>query len=385
MWIERERLCQHIDTALRRSRITALLGPRQCGKTALARRFAVGKKAEYLDLENPTDVRRLENPSLVLEPLTGLVVIDEIQRQPELFSLLRVLADRQPLPAQFLILGSASPDIIRKSSETLAGRIEFVYMSGFDLEEVGAEHLTQLWQRGGLPLSYLAQTDEDSAAWRDNFISTFLERDLRSFGIESPPAQLRRFWTMLAHTHGQIWNAAQLAVSLGFSNMTARRYLDILQGAFMIRVLQPWHENIKKRQVKSPKVYLQDSGLLHSLLEIRDQRALLGHPKLGASWGGFALDQIIRCLRIRTPYFWATHAGAELDLLATIEGRRYGFECKYRDAPGTTRSMHIALAELQLEHLFVVYPGSKAYPLGEKITVVPLSGIESCRSLISSR
>ncbi len=385
MWIERERLRQRVATALRRSRITALLGPRQCGKTALARRFVAGRKAEYIDLEDPADARRLENPSLTLESLTGLVVIDEIQRQPELFSLLRVLADRQPLPAQFLILGSASPDIIRKSSETLAGRIEFVYMSGFDLEEVGAEHLMQLWQRGGFPLSYLAQTEEDSAAWRDNFISTFLERDLRSFGIESPPAQLRRFWTMLAHTHGQIWNAAQLAVSLGLSNMTVRRYLDILQGAFMIRVLQPWHENISKRQVKSPKVFLQDSGLLHSLLEIRDQRALLGHPQLGASWEGFALDQIIRCFQIRTPYFWATHAGAELDLLATLEGRRYGFECKYRDAPGATRSMHIARTELQLEHLFVVYPGSKAYPLGEKITAVPLAEIESCRSAISSR
>ena len=231
MWIERRRLYDQIDTALRRSRIAALLGPRQCGKTALARHFAAGRTTEYFDLEDPTDARRLENPSLALEPLEGLVVIDEIQRKPELFPLLRVLADRQPLPAKFLILGSASPDIIRTSSETLAGRIEFVYMSGFDLEEVGAEHLGALWQRGGFPLSYLAQTDEDSAAWRDNFIHTFLERDLRSFGIESPPAQLHRFWTMLAHTHGYIWNAAQLAASLGFSNMTARRHLDLLKGA----------------------------------------------------------------------------------------------------------------------------------------------------------
>jgi len=385
MWIERDRLCQQIDTALRRSRIVALLGPRQCGKTALARHFATGKRAEYFDLEDPTDTRRLENPSLALEPLEGLVVIDEIQRTPELFPLLRVLADRQPLPARFLILGSASPDLMRRSSETLAGRIEFVYMSGFGLEEVGAEHLTQLWQRGGFPLSYLAQTDEDSAAWRDNFISTFLERDLRNFGIDSPPAQLRRFWTMLAHTHGQVWNAAQLAVSLGFSNMTARRYLDILNGAYMVRVLQPWYENIKKRQVKSPKVFLQDSGLLHSLLDIRDQRALLSHPKLGASWEGFALDQIVRNFQIRTPYFWATHAGAELDLLVTIEGQRYGFEFKYRDAPGASRSMHIALAELQLERLFVIYPGSKTYSLQEKITVVPLSRIESCHEMISFR
>ncbi|MBM4027113.1 MAG: ATP-binding protein [Planctomycetes bacterium] len=384
MWVERERLCQQIDTAVRRSRIAALLGPRQCGKTALARHFAAGKKAEYFDLEDPTDVRRLENPSLVLEPLEGLVVIDEIQRKPELFQLLRVLADRQPLPARFLILGSASPDLVRQGAETLAGRIEFIYMSGFDLEEVDAEHLTQLWHRGGFPLSYLAETDEDSAAWRDNFIATFLERDLRGLGIESPPAQLRRFWTRLAHLHGQIWNAAQLAVSLGVSNMTARRYLDILTGAYMVRVLQPWYENIKKRQVKSPKIFLQDSGLLHSLLEIRDHRTRLGHPKLGASWEGFALDQILRHFQVRTPYFWATHAGAELDLLVTLEGKRYGFECKYRDAPGVSRSMHTALAELHLEHLFVIYPGSKTYPLQEKITVVPLSQMESCRQVILS-
>ena len=385
MWIERRRLYDQIDTALRRSRIAALLGPRQCGKTALARHFAAGRTTEYFDLEDPTDARRLENPSLALEPLEGLVVIDEIQRKPELFPLLRVLADRQPLPAKFLILGSASPDIIRTSSETLAGRIEFVYMSGFDLEEVGAEHLGALWQRGGFPLSYLAQTDEDSAAWRDNFIHTFLERDLRSFGIESPPAQLHRFWTMLAHTHGYIWNAAQLAASLGFSNMTARRHLDILKGAYMLRVLQPWHENIKKRQVKSPKVFIADCGLLHCLLEIRDQRTLLGHPKLGASWEGFAIDQIVRYFQIHTPYFWATHAGAELDLLATLDGLRYGFECKYRDAPGTTRSMHTALQELHLEHLFVIHPGSETYPLQEKITAVPLSRMEDCRRVISHR
>ena len=385
MWIEREALYQQIETALGRSRIAALLGPRQCGKTALARHYATGKKTEYFDLENPTDARRLENPLLALEPLDGLVVIDEIQRKPELFQLLRVLVDRQPLPARFFILGSASPDIIRHSSETLAGRIEFIYMSGFDLEEVGTQHLTQLWQRGGFPLSYLAQNNEDSAVWRDNFIHTFLERDLRNFGIESAPAQLHRFWIMLAHIHGQIWNAAQLATSLGLSSMTMRRYLDILQGAYMVRVLPPWHENIKKRQVKSPKVYIQDSGLFHSLIEIRDPRTLLRHPTLGASWEGFALDQIVRHFQVRTPYFWATHAGAELDLFFTIDGKRYGFEFKYSDAPGTTHSMHIALKELQMEHLFVIYPGLKAYPLQENMTAVPLSQIEHCNEVISSR
>jgi predicted AAA+ superfamily ATPase len=378
MWIRRTTLYQKIETALGRSRIVALLGPRQCGKTALARHYASGKKTEYFDLEDPTDARRLENPSLALKPLGGLIVIDEIQRKPELFQLLRVLADRQPLPAKFLILGSASPDIIRHSSETLAGRIEFIYMSGFNLEEVSTQNLTQLWQRGGFPLSYLAQNDEDSAVWRDHFIHTFLERDLRNFGIESPPAQLHRFWIMLAHIHGQIWNAAQLATSLGLSSMTMRRYLDILQGAYMVRVIQPWHENIKKRQVKSPKVYIQDSGLFHSLIEIRDPRTLLRHPKLGSSWEGFALDQIVRHFQVQTHYFWATHAGAELDLFFTTNGKRYGFEFKYSDAPSTTRSMHIALEELQLDHLFVIYPGSKTYPLQSKMTVVPLSQIESC-------
>ena len=282
------------------------------------------------------------------------------------------------MATKFLILGSASPDIIRHSSETLAGRIEFIYMSGFNLEEVSTQNLTQLWQRGGFPLSYLAQNDDDSAVWRDHFIHTFLERDLRNFGIESPPAQLHRFWIMLAHIHGQIWNAAQLATSLGLSSMTMRRYLDILQGAYMVRVLTPWHENIKKRQVKSPKVYIQDSGLFHSLIEIRDPRTLLRHPKLGSSWEGFALDQILRHFPVQTPYFWATHAGAELDLFFTTNGKRYGFEFKYSDAPSTTRSMHIALEELQLEHLFVIYPGSKTYPLQPKITVIPLSQIDSC-------
>ncbi len=383
-WIERHRLLKQVELALGRSRIVALLGPRQCGKTALARRFAAGRQTEYFDLEDPTDSRRLENPSLMLSPLEGLVVIDEIQRKPELSALLRVLADRQPLPARFLILGSASPDIIRQSSETLAGRLEFVYMSGFDLEEVGPEHLTSLWHRGGFPLSYLAGSDEDSAAWRDNFVYTFLERDLRSFGIESPPAQLHRFWTMLAHAHGQIWNATQIAVSLGLSSMTARRYLDILNGAYMVRVLQPWHENTKKRQVKSPKVFIQDCGLLHCLLEIRDGRTLMGHPKLGASWEGFAIEQICRCFGIRTPHFWATHAGAELDLLAMVDARRYGFECKYSEAPGTTRSMHVAIEELRLEHLFVVYPGSKTYPLAQKITAVPLRRLEDCRGRMAS-
>lgn len=377
MWINRTKLYQQIDQALNRSRITAILGPRQCGKTAIARQFASDKQCEYFDLEDPTDLRRLENPSLTLKPLQGLVIIDEIQKKPELFPLLRVLADRQPLLAKFIILGSASPDIIRQSSETLAGRIEFIHMSGFTLEEVHPKTMTPLWQRGGFPLSYLAQNEQDSFAWRENFIHTFLERDLRNFGIESPPAQLRRFWTMLAHMHGQIWNAAQLASSLGFSNMTARRYLDILNGAFMIRILQPWHENIKKRQVKSPKVYIQDSGLLHSLLEIRDSPSLQSHPKLGASWEGFAIDQIVRHFKVTSPYFWATHAGAECDLLVTLHGQRLGFECKYSDAPGTTRSMHIAIKELQLAHLYVIYPGPKAYPLQEKITALPLSQLDS--------
>ena len=360
-----------IDRALSLHPVAALLGPRQCGKTTLARAIAQRGPCEFFDLENPLDARRLSAPMTVLQRLSGLVVIDEIQRRPDLFELLRVLVDRPNNPARFLVLGSASPQIVRGVSESLAGRIGFADLSGFDLRETDVERHNQLWVRGGFPRSFLAQDDEASLAWRDSFVRTFLERDIPQLGITVPAETLRRFWTMLAHYHGQIWNAAQLARSLGASENTARSYLDILAGAFMLRVLPPWFENVGKRQVRSPKVFLRDPGILHALLQIRTLADLEAHPKLGVSWEGFALEQVVSLLETRDAYFWATHGGAELDLLVTIEGKRYGFEFKYADAPKRTRSMIIAREDLGLERLFVVYPGPREYDLDETIAVVP--------------
>lgn len=284
-----------------------------------------------------------------------------------------MLADRPGKHARFLLLGSASPHLIKGVSESLAGRIGFVDLSGFQLREVGGRHRVQLWLRGGLPRSFLADSDSDSLGWRENFIRTFLERDIPQLGITIPAETLRRFWTMVAHCHGQVWNAAEFARSLGTAENTARRYLDILSGAYMIRVLPPWFENLKKRQVKAPKIYIRDSGLFHSLLQIPNLPELQGNPKIGASWEGFALDQIIHAFRVRNVYYWATHAGAELDLMVQIQGKRHGFEFKYADAPGRKRSMHIAIEDLRLEHLWVVYPGDQKYALDDRITVIPLN------------
>ena len=361
-----------IDTALRRSQVAALLGPRQSGKTTLARVVAERERATYFDLEDPRAVARLETPMLTLEPLRGLVVIDEIQRRPELLPLLRVLADRDPLPARFLVLGSASPTLMRDASESLAGRIEFVDLGGFDVTEVGSEAWERLWLRGGLPRSFLAETDDDSFAWREGFVRTFLERDIPQLGIRIASATLRRFWTMLAHYHGQIWRASEFGRSFGLSDHTVRRYLDLLAGTYVVRQLPPWFENLSKRQVKRPKIFISDSGLLHSLLDLRAADALAGHPKLGASWEGFAMEQVLRIGGARNAYFWATHAGAELDLLMMRNGDRWGFEFKYADAPRVTKSMHVALNDLQLDRLWVVYPGRQAYALHEKVAVVPL-------------
>jgi predicted AAA+ superfamily ATPase len=303
------------------------------------------------------------------------VIIDEIQRRPDLFELLRVLVDRPNNVARFLILGSASPDLIKGVSESLAGRVGFIDLAGFDLGEVGAEKYHQLWLRGGFPPSFLAADDPASMAWRDDFVRTFLERDIPQFGISIPAETLRRFWTMMAHYHGQVWNAAQLARSLGASENTVRRYLDVLAGAYMIRILPPWFENLSKRQVKAPKIYLRDSGLLHALLQLTFVGDVQSHPKLGASWEGFALEQVIGTLGIRDVYFWATHGGAELDLLVRIAGKHYGFECKYADAPGGSRSMHVAIHDLGLDHLWVVYPGHQEYALDDKISVLPIGAV----------
>lgn len=364
-----------IEQALRRSRVVALLGPRQCGKTTLARTFVPADSLNYFDLEDPTSLVRLEEPMTALRNLEGLVVIDEIQRQPELFPVLRVLADREPLPARFLILGSASPSLLRQSSESLAGRLETVTMGGFSLGELGGDAQAQHWLRGGFPLSFLASSEEDSLAWRKNFIQTFLERDLPQLGIGIPAVTLLRFWTMLAHYHGQFWNAAEPARSLGVSESTTRRYLDLLEGVFMVRQLQPWHVNLKKRQVKSPKVYFHDTGLLHQLLGIGSERDLLAHPKSGASWEGYVVEEIIKAVRPDQTFFWATHGGAELDLLLFKDGRRFGIECKRVDAPRLTPSMRIALEDLELDHLTVVYPGNRPYPLAERVKVIPLETV----------
>jgi predicted AAA+ superfamily ATPase len=329
----------------------------------------------YFDLENPVDVRRLSAPMMALEELSGLVVIDEIQRRPDLLELLRVLVDRPQNPARFLILGSASPGLVRGGSESLAGRIGFIDLSGFDLREVGLEQSSRLWIRGGFPRSFLAEDEPASMAWREGFVRTFLERDIPQLGITIPAETLRRFWTMISHYHGQVWNAAHFARSLGTSERTARRYLDILAGAYIVRILPPWFENIRKRQVKAPKIYIRDSGILHTLLQIPTLADLQGHPVLGSSWEGFSLEYVIGVLESRDAYFWATHAGAELDLLVMIAGKRYGFEFKYADAPGSSRSMHIAIADLGLEHLWVVYPGRKEYAIDAKISVIPLDVI----------
>lgn len=374
--LTRPRYLQAIAEGFESHPAVALSGPRQCGKTTLARLFAENDSDHsFFDLESAVDRRRLESPEQTLSPLKGLVVIDEIQRMPSLFETLRVLLDRPDQPARFLILGSASPDLIRGVSESLAGRVALIDLVGFDLSETGNAKLPTLWQRGGFPRSFLSRSEKASASWRQNFIRTFLERDIPQFGINIPAETLRRFWTMIAHYHGQVWNGAEFARSLGSSEPTAKRYLDILANAYVVRVLPPWHENLKKRQLKSPKVYIRDSGILHSLLELEDKNDLLGHPKLGASWEGFAIEQILANLPTRSAYFWATHSGAELDLLLTLRGKRYGFEFKHSDAPSRTRSMNTALQDLSLEHLSVVYPGTDRYEITESISALPAAEI----------
>lgn len=375
--IERPEALNRIHQAFRVHPVTALLGPRQCGKTTLARVVAGGEPSTFLDLENPVALARLSNPLRALEDLAGLVVLDEIQRRPELFALLRHLVDRPEASARYLVLGSASPELVRGASDSLAGRVGFVDLSGFSIWETGTGTWTELWIRGGFPRSFLAPDLPASTAWRDDFIRTFLERDIPQLGIGVPAQTLRRFWTMVAHYHGQVWNAAEFARSLGSSEPTARRYLDILTGAYMVRCLPAWFENLKKRQVRAPKVFLRDSGILHSLLQIPGKPELLGHPKLGASWEGFAMEQILAALNTRDAYFWSTHSGAELDLLILRHSRRFGFEFKFTDAPARTRSMHSALQDLQLTRLWVVHPGTESYPLDERIDALPLARFHS--------
>ena len=371
--IDRKADVRLVRTALKRSRVVALLGPRQCGKTTLARQFVSAHSLNYFDLEDPTSLARLDEPDTVLRPLRGVIVIDEIQRRPDLFPLLRVLADRRPLPARFLILGSASPDLLKQSSESLAGRLETVPLEGFRLADLRAKMQGRHWLRGGFPLSYTASTEAGSFTWRRQFLQTFLERDLPQLGVATAAAALRRFWNMLAHYHGQIWNAAELARAMAVNESTVRRYLDLLTGVFMVRQLPPWFENLGKRQVKAPKVYLRDSGLLHALLGITNQRDLEHHPKVGASWEGYAVEEVLKALQPDDAYYWATYSGAEIDLVLFKRGRRIGVECKRADAPTITPSMRIALDNLKLDELMVVYPGEKRYRLGKGVEVVPLA------------
>lgn len=373
--IVRHAILEELDTALARSRVVVLAGPRQCGKTTLARERVSEHSINYFDLEDPASLSRLDEPMTALRSLTGLVVIDEVQRCPDLFPVLRVLVDRENAPARFLILGSASGELLRQTSESLAGRMERLEIGGFGLNELGEAAAETLWLRGGFPRSYLADSETDSIAWRKNFIQTLLERDFPQWGVRIPAMALLRFWTMLAHYHGQIWNAAEPARALGVSESTVRRHLDLLSDAFMIRQLQPWHGNLRKRQVKSPKVYLRDSGLLHQLLGIASQRELLSHPKLGASWEGFAIEQIRNIEPHDEAFFWATHQGAEMDLLLRRGDRLWGVECKRADAPRLTASIRISLEDLGLERVAVIYPGSKRYPLDDRVEAVPLAAV----------
>ena len=373
--LDRYALQAAVHRALARSPAVALVGPRQVGKTTLARTLLGEGAAQWFDLEDPQVEAQLREPLTALRDLQGLVVIDEVQHAPDLFKVLRVLIDRPDSPARFLLLGSASPALLRQSSESLAGRVEVIEAGGFTLDEVGHDQAASLWWRGGFPRSFVAPSDVDSRAWRREFIRTTVERDLPQLGMNVAAPAIYRFWAMLAHFHGQIWNAADPARSLGVNESTVRRYLDWLTQAYLVRQLQPWHVNLGKRQVKAPKIYLRDSGLLHELLGIADPQALLRHPKSGASWEGFALDQVLRIARPDEAYFWATHAGAELDLLMLKDGQRVGVEFKRADAPSMTQSMRIAMHDLALDALYVVYPGTRRYALAQGVEAVPLAAL----------
>ena len=366
-----------LRAALARSAVVLLAGPRQCGKTTLARMLVPEDSPNYFDLEDPVSLGLFDQPMTTLEPLRRLVVIDEVQRRPELFPILRVLADRRDAPARFLVLGSASGALLRQTSESLAGRMERLTLGGFHLHELDDRTAAGLWLRGGLPRSCLASSDADSVVWRRNFLQALLERDFPQWGVRAPAAALHRFWTMLAHCHGQIWNAAQPARALGVSPLTARRYLDRLVDAFMIRQLPPCHANIRKRQVKAPKIYVRDSGLLHQLLGIGSEKGLLSHPKLGASWEGFVIEQVLTLLQPDEACFWATHQGAEIDLVLRVSDRWYGVECKRADAPRMTRSIRTALDDLRLERVAVIYPGRKRYAVAPAVDAVPLHALRS--------
>ena len=396
MDIVRADLKAQVLRALGRSRAVVLAGPRQSGKSTLAGSLVARGGARWFDLENPVDRQRLQEPMTALaalqalpgvagsrhrgaravaSPQAGTVVIDEVQLAPGLFPVLRVLIDQSPANGQFLLLGSASPALLRQAGESLLGRVEVIEVGGFNIDEVGSDQQTALWLRGGFPRSFLAANDADSLAWRTQAVQQHVQVDLPQFGVDVPPPAMLRFWRMLAHFHGQVWNAADPARSLAVSEPTVRRWLDVLTQTFMLRQLQPWHQNLGKRQVKAPKIYFRDTGLLHALMGLPTLDALLSHPRSGASWEGFALEQVLRLAAPDEAYFWATHNGAELDLLLLKGGERVGVEFKRADAPGVTRSMQIAMADLQLDRLYVVYPGTLRYPLADRMEAVPLAAL----------
>ncbi len=377
--IKREYHLNTISGLISRHPVVGIIGARQVGKTTLARKFtSVFKgKTHYFDLENPEDLARLQDPMLALKRLEGLVVIDEIQRIPDIFEVLRVLVDRPDSDCRFLVLGSASPELLRQSSETLAGRIIYHRLPGFSLEEVGISNFEKLWLRGCFPRSYLAESLDESNEWRTAFISTFLQRDLPQLGINISSATMRRFWMMLSHYHGQIWNASEFGRSFGVADTTVRRYLDILSSAMIVKQFQPWHENLSKRQVKSPKIYINDSGILHTLLKIETLKDLEAHPKLGASWEGFVVGEVIRHLKVEKDscFFWATHAGADLDLFINRGKDRLGIEVKRTSSPSITPSMRSALEDLNLKHLYVIHAGEHSFPMSENIKAVAIGNL----------
>ena len=379
MEVRRRHHLRRLTLLLRESPVVALLGARQIGKSTLARQLVAARRGPttWFDLENPVDLARLADPGLELRPLRGLVVLDEIQRLPEVFPLLRALVDRPRTPARFLVLGSASPELLRQTSETLAGRVAFHELDGFDLREVS--DLDRLWLHGAFPRSYLARSSAASRRWRDDFVRTFLERDLAALGSSVPSTTLRRFWTMLAHWHGQLWNGSEFARAFGVAHTTVRRYLDLLTSVFVVRQLQPWHENVAKRQVRAPKVYVADSGILHALLGLNTREALVSHPKVGASWEGFAVRQIIHLLAARSDqcFHWSTYSGAELDLLVVAGRRRYGFEVKRTEAPRLTTSMRSAVETLDLQRLDVVHAGQRLYRLAPRVRALPVAQLSA--------
>lgn len=381
--IQRTVLLDNLKNALARSRIVVLTGPRQCGKTTLARELLSEESVNYFDLEDPASLARLDEPMTALRPLQGLVVIDEVQRRPDLFPVLRVLADRRDNPARFLILGSASGYLLRQSSESLAGRMERINIGGFSLPELGAEAEQRLWLRGGFPPAFLADSETDSGVWRKNFCQTLLERDFPQWGVRVPAVAMQRFWAMMAHYHGQIWNAAEPARALGASEPTIRRHLDLLTDAFMIRQLHPFHANLRKRQVKAPKIYLRDSGLLHQLLGIDSLKNLLTNPKVGASWEGFVIEQLLLAEPHDEAFFWATHQGAEIDLVLRRGNELLGIECKRTDTPRLTASIRNAIADLELTRVIVLYPGAKRFPITEQVEAVPLATIATGKPLFA--